>query len=136
MSEEFKLEIVTPERVIFSDNATSVLATSIVGRLEVLYDHRPLIAKLDRAPLCFKQKEQTNHLAVSGAGYLEVSPERVVILCDRAELAEEIDKKRAEEAKKRAEERLNRADDKIDEARANAALNRAMARLKTVEDTS
>lgn len=136
MSQEFKMEIITPERVVFSDNVTSVLVTSIEGRLEILYDHRPLITKLELSPLTFKQKDKTNIVSITGQGYLDVAPEKVMILCDTAELAEEIDKERAEEAKKRAEERLNSKDDKIDAARADAALNRALTRIRTVDKLS
>lgn len=133
MSEEFKLEIITPERVLFSDNVTSLSAYSIEGRMEILYDHRPLLTKLKVAPLTFRQNETENYAAISRPGFLEVAPEKVMVFCDVAELAEEIDKTRAEEAKKRAEERLKAREEKMDNVRAEAALNRAVARINTAK---
>ena len=136
MAQEFKLEIVTPEKVVFSDEVEVISANSVEGRFDVFYDHRPLVTKLQISPLTFKKEKQTQAVAISGSGYLEVAPKKVTILCERAELAEEIDKERAEEAKKRAEDRLNSKDEKIDEARATAALNRALTRIQTVEKFS
>ena len=73
-------------------------------------------------------------MAISG-GFLEVRPDRVIVLADAAERAEEIDVRRAEEAKRRAEERLKHPGSEVDVAKAEAALRRAVARLQVVEQT-
>lgn len=133
MSEEFKLEIITPERVVFSDNVSSISVYTLEGRIEVLHDHRPLVTKTVMALMNFKQDSKSNSASLSRPGFLEVAPGKATVLCDAAELGEEIDKERAEKAKERAEERLQTQDEKTDYARARAALNRAITRINAVE---
>ena len=127
-----KLEIVTAERVVYSDEADVLVVPGIEGQLGILPHHAPLMTTLQPGELRVRKGVEEFSLAISG-GFLEVRPDRVIILADAAERAEEIDVSRAEEAKRRAEERLRHPTSEVDAARADAAMRRALARLQVVE---
>jgi len=127
-----KLDIVTAERVVYSDEADVVVAPGIDGQLGILPHHAPLMTTLQPGELWVRKGGEEFSLAISG-GFLEVRPDRVIILADAAERAEEIDVSRAEEAKRRAEERLRQPTPEVDVAQADAAMRRALARLQVVE---
>lgn len=128
-----KLDIVTAERVIFSDDVDVIVAPGIEGQLGVLPHHAPLMTILQPGELLIKKKGgEEFSLAITG-GFLEVRPDRVVILADAAERADEIDIARAEEAKRRAQEWLSRPMPEVDAARADAALRRALMRLTVAQ---
>jgi len=127
-----KLDIVTAERVVYSDEADVVVAPGIDGQLGILPHHAPLMTTLQPGELRVRKGGEEFSLAISG-GFLEVRPDRVIILADTAERAEEIDVSRAEEAKRRAEERLRHPTPEVDVAQADAAMRRALARLQVVE---
>ncbi|MEW5762640.1 MAG: F0F1 ATP synthase subunit epsilon [Bacillota bacterium] len=124
-----KLAIVTPERLVFSDEVRYVQARGAEGELGILPDHAPLITSLKIGVLRIKKDGKWRKAAVSG-GFLEVKNNRVVILAPTCEMAEEIDVERAKRAKERAEERLRARTPDIDIRRAEAALARALARLQ------
>lgn len=128
-----KLDIVTAERVVYSQDVDAVIAPGIEGQLGILPHHTPLMTTLQAGELRVKRGGEEDSLAISG-GFLEVRPDRVIILADAAERAEEIDIARAEAAKQRAEQRLaDRHAAGLDETRAEAALRRALTRLTVVE---
>ena len=127
-----KLDIVTAERIVYSDEADVVVAPGIDGQLGILPHHAPLMTTLQPGELRVRKGGEEFSLAISG-GFLEVRPDRVIILADAAERAEEIDVSRAEEAKRRAEEWLKQPTPEVDVARADAAMRRALARLQVVE---
>ena len=127
-----KLDIVTAERVVFSEDVDVVVAPGIEGQLGVLPHHAPLMSILQPGELLVRKGGTEFCLAVSG-GFLEVRPDRIIVLADAAERAEEIDITRAEEAKRRAKQRLEEGVPDIDRARAEAALRRSLARLGAVE---
>jgi F-type H+-transporting ATPase subunit epsilon len=127
-----KLDIVTAEGVVYSDEVDVVVAPGIEGQLGILPHHAPLMTTLQPGELRVRKSGEKFSLAISG-GFLEVRPDRVIILADAAERAEEIDVRRAEEAKRRAEERLRQPTPEVDMAEAEAALHRALARLQVVE---
>jgi len=127
-----KLDIVTAERVVYSDEADVVVAPGIDGQLGILPHHAPLMTTLQPGELRVRKGGEEFSLAISG-GFLEVRPDRVIILADAAERAEEIDVSRAEEAKRRAEELLRHPTPEVDVARADASMRRALARLQVVE---
>jgi len=125
-----RFDIVTAERAVYSDDVDMVIAPGILGQLGILPHHAPLMTMLGPGELIVKKGGDELSLAVSG-GFLEVRPDRVIILADTAERAEEIDMARAEEAKRRAEQRLaERYTPEADAARAEASLRRSMIRLK------
>jgi F-type H+-transporting ATPase subunit epsilon len=128
-----KLDIVTAERVVYSQEVDAVIAPGEEGQLGILPHHAPLMTILKAGELVVRHGSQEDTLAISG-GFLEVRPDRVIILADSAERAEEIDVARAEAARKRAEERLrDRKAAGIDELRAETALRRAIARLSVAD---
>lgn len=128
MANKMRLDIVTPDRMVYSEDVTMVIARATDGDLGILPGHAPLIAGLTIWPLRIKTEEGEQQLSVGG-GFIEVRPDKVTILATSAELPEEIDIKRAEAAKDRAESRLKGGQD-IDVERAEMALRRAMTRLR------
>jgi len=129
-----KLDIVTAEGVVYSDEVDVVVAPGVEGQLGILPHHAPLMTTLQPGELRIRTGGEEFSLAISG-GFLEVRPDRVIILADAAERAEEIDVQRAEEAKRRAEERLKHPTPEVDVAKVEASLHRALARLQVVEQT-
>jgi F-type H+-transporting ATPase subunit epsilon len=127
-----RLEIVSAERVVFSDDVDVVVAPGVEGQLGILPHHAPLMTMLLPGELRVRKGGEELYLAISG-GFLEVRPDRVIVLADAAERVEEIDIARAEAAKRRAEEQLKHPTTEIDTARAEAALRRALARLQVVQ---
>ncbi len=128
----FRLEIVTAERVVFADEVNVLVAPGIEGQLGILPHHAPLMTMLEPGELLIRKNDEEIYWAISG-GFLEVRPDKVIILADACEQADEIDIARAEAAKRRAEERLKEKAPHIDYARAEAALRRSLARLKVAE---
>ncbi len=127
-----KLDIVTAEGAVYSDEVEVVVAPGIEGQLGILPHHAPLMTMLQPGELQVKKGGEEFSLVISG-GFLEVRPNRVIILADAAERVEEIDIARAEEAKRRAEELLRQPAPGIDTARAQASLSRALVRLQVVK---
>ncbi len=126
---KLKLDIVTAERVVYSDEVDLVVAPGVEGELGILPHHAPLMTMLQPGELRIKKGEEESYLAVSG-GFIEVRPDRVIILADAAERAEEIDIERAEAARRRAEEQLKQKLSRTDAAAAEAVLRRSLVRLK------
>lgn len=129
---KLRLEIITAERQILADDVDIVIAPGVEGELGILPHHAPLITMLKPGELLIRKDGEETYLAVSG-GFLEVRPDKVIILADACERAEEIDIARAQEAKRRAEERLKSRPPGIDVGQAEAALRRALVRLKVAE---
>ena len=133
MMATIKLDIVTAERMIYSEDVDVIIAPGVEGQLGILPHHTPLMTALQAGELHIKKGEEEFTLAISG-GFLEIRPDRVIVLADSAERAEEIDVARAEEAKRRAEQHLAAGRDSgLDEGQARASLLRAMARLRVAE---
>jgi F-type H+-transporting ATPase subunit epsilon len=127
-----RLEVVTPEKMVFSDDVDLVLAWGVEGQLGILPHHAPLMTMLQPGDLLIRKEGKEEYLTISG-GFLEVRPDKVVVLADACERAEEIDLARAEAAKQRAQEALKTAATVVDMAAAEAALRRSLARLKAAE---
>ena len=128
----FHLEIVTAERVVLSDEVDQVNAPTKDGRVGILPRHAPLLTILDVGELDIIKGDVRTPFAVTG-GFMEVLPNRVTILADAAERADEIDEARAEEARRRAEEQLTQRRSDQDMALAEAELRRAIIRLKVAQ---
>jgi len=124
-----RLSIVTAEREVFSDDVDEVVAPGVEGQLGILPHHAPLMTTLLPGELLVKKGGEEFYLAISG-GFIEVRPDRIIILADAAERVEEIDIARAEEAKRRAGKRLAEHVPGVDTARAEAALRRSLIRLQ------
>lgn len=133
MAEQIKLEVVTPDRMVLSENVDIVVATGSEGEFGVLHQHIPFLTTLQEGELRYREGGNLHYMAVNG-GFAEVTPEKVTVLAEAAELAREIDIDRAKRARERAEKRLAEAKrEELDHTRAEAALRRAMVRLKVAE---
>ncbi|MGQ9729032.1 MAG: ATP synthase F1 subunit epsilon [Candidatus Fervidibacter sp.] len=132
MARAFSVEVLTPEKVLFSsDQVVSLTVPAWEGSLGVMANHAPLVAALRIGVITLRLlNDDEVHISTTG-GFIEVADNRAVILCDIAELDKEIDVERARRALERALERLrNFQDPTIDRERARKAKERALARLK------
>jgi F-type H+-transporting ATPase subunit epsilon len=127
-----KLDIVTAEKVVYSGEVDIILAPGGEGVLGILPHHAPLMTTLKPGELVARKGSEEYCMAISG-GYLEVLPDRVIVLADEAERAEEIDIARAEAARKRAQEQLAHPASQMEAAAAEAALRRAIARIEVAD---
>ena len=125
----FRLSAVTPEKIVFEQDVTSIIAPGAIGYLGVLTNHAPIITPLQPGRLQVKDSGGGEALYFVAGGFLEVSKNLATILADAIEKPEEIDIERARSAESRARERLeHRSGREIDSARAEAALKRAIWR--------
>jgi len=127
-----RLEIVTAERLVYSDEVDMIIAPGIMGQLGILPHHAPLMTMLEPGELRLKKNGEETYMAISG-GFLEVLHNKVIILADTAERAEEIDIAHTIEAKQRAQEQLQLRPPGADLIAAEAALRRSLAQLKVAE---
>jgi len=124
-----RLDVVTAERLVLSEDVDIVIAPGIEGQLGIPAPSRPLMTLLDAGELIARKGQEEISLAVAG-GFLEVGKDRVIVLADIAERAEEINVEEAEEARKRAETALAEKKPGFDALVAEAALRASLARLK------
>jgi F-type H+-transporting ATPase subunit epsilon len=122
------LQIVTPDRMLVHEQVDEVEIPGVNGYFGVLPGHTPLLAALSVGELWYRKGQEKTYLAIA-LGFAEVLPDRVSILAQLAERADEIDVDRAESARKRAAERLEQKAD-VDYERARAALMKSMTRLQ------
>jgi F-type H+-transporting ATPase subunit epsilon len=128
----FSLEVITPEKVLLSQEAASIVLPAGNGSLGILPGHAPLISKVGIGILKVRDTAKKEKLVFVNDGFIMVSLEGVTILVRSAEAKEMIDVKRATAAKERAEQRLAHRDQNTDVQRARDALVRAECRLKIV----
>ena len=124
-----RFEIVTAERVVSSEEVDVVVAPGMAGEMAVLPHHAPLLTTLRPGEIRVVKDGEDSYIAVSG-GFMEVLGNKVTILADTAERAEEIDLQRTEEALQRAQEELASAASDMDLERALASIRRSQARMK------
>lgn len=124
------MEVATPERLVISQEVTSIVLPATEGYLGVLSGHAALITSLDAGVVRYRIDGQAQLMAISG-GFMEVKDNKAIILADTAEKADEINVERARRAKERAEKRLAEKAPDTDTKRAERALKRAIARLKS-----
>ncbi|MBI4912575.1 MAG: F0F1 ATP synthase subunit epsilon [Acidobacteria bacterium] len=135
MSNTLKLEVVTPERPVLSEQVSEVqFPTATEGYYGILPGHTPVMAPVGDGLLHFVKDGQKHWLTVFG-GFAEVGPDHVTILARASETADAIDVDRAEAARKRAADRLAQAKEDLDMDRARAALQRAMERLEAAKNS-
>ena len=126
------LEIVTPDKLVLSQDVDYVGAPGLLGEFGVMANHIPFLSALGIGSLMYKAGGKANYVFVSG-GFAEVSGNKVTVLAEVAERPEDIDAERARKAQERAKQRLERERDKIDYARATAAMQRSLYRLRVRE---
>ncbi len=129
MADTFQLEIVTPEKMVVRDVAEEMQIPGKDGYLGILPGHAPLITELAVGEITYRKDNVTEHLAVAW-GFAEVLPDKVTILAETAERADEIDTRRAQEAKQRAESALSKSNTEEDFKRTAGDLKRAETRLE------
>jgi F-type H+-transporting ATPase subunit epsilon len=133
MSQKLILSIVTPEKLLVSEEVDQVNAPGTEGDLGILYDHAPILTNLRSGQLSYENEGETIALVVSG-GYLEVTDNRVTVLAETGEFLHEIDRERAERAHAHAEKQLSQTDlSEEDFIEAQKKLFRATARLENLE---
>jgi F-type H+-transporting ATPase subunit epsilon len=132
MASTIRLEIVTPDKLVLSQDVDYVGVPGLMGQFGVLKNHIPFLSALAIGSLYYRTGGKIHFVFLSG-GFADVTQDKVTILAESAERAEEIDIARAKKAKERAEQRLQQERDKINAARAEAALKRAMHRITTKE---
>ena len=135
MAETIELEVVTPSGPVVSENVDIVTAPGYGGVFGVLANHAPFLSTIKIGELSYKQDGNEHDLIVSG-GFCEVSNNKITFIVESCEKGAEIDIDRALRAKERAEKRLAQAkskQEKFNEARAQAALARALARVRVAE---
>ena len=130
-----RLEVTTAERQVFADDVNVVIAPGIEGVLGILPHHAPLMTMLIPGELAVRKDNEEIFLAVTG-GFLEIRPDKVIVLADACERCEEIDLERAEDARRRAQERIKSMTPEIDHSRAEAALRRSLVRIKVAQRMS
>lgn len=136
MSENIKLEIVTPEKYVISESVQIVMAPGILGEFGVLSGHTPFLTSLEIGKVRYRDTSGNDRIIFINGGFAEAMPDRVTILAESAEKKEDIDYERAKAAYERAQQRLAEKKENIDYARAQSALNRAMTRLRIAEGGS
>ncbi|MBI2876491.1 MAG: F0F1 ATP synthase subunit epsilon [Candidatus Tectomicrobia bacterium] len=129
MDERISLEIVTPDRQLVKEIVDEVTAPGSEGYFGVLPGHIPFLTTLKIGEIAYRKDRETRYLAVSW-GYAQVEPDKVAILAEIAEPAEEIDVERAQRARLRAEKRLEEKDGELDFERARISLEKALIRLQ------
>ena len=130
-STSFRLEVVTPERVVFDGPVTSLVLPAADGLMGILPNHAPIVAALDVGEVTVSGESGGPEFMMVSDGFFEMADNHARILADTGERAEEIDPERAQQSEERARERLTHrgdADHALDVMRAERALNRAMWR--------
>ncbi|MBI5897577.1 MAG: F0F1 ATP synthase subunit epsilon [Desulfobacterales bacterium] len=134
MAENIKLEIVTPEKAVVSEEAQIVMAPGSLGEFGVLSGHTPFMTSLKLGIVRYVDKASKERFVFVSGGFAEALPNRVTILAESAERRKDIDIERAKAALARAEERLAKeGENAVDFTRARAALARAIIRIRLAE---
>jgi len=131
LPESIQLVVVTPERQLLRESVVEVTMPGLDGQLGILPGHAPLMTELGIGELAYRTSTSSQAVVLAViSGFAEVLPDRVTVLAETAERAEEIDLARAEAAKARAEKRLAAGDSNLDWDRANIALQRSVIRIQ------
>ncbi len=133
MSKQLQLEVVTPEASFFEGAVDMVVLRTTEGDIGILYNYEPTVAPLSIGALKIKIGEQYKVAACAG-GFVSIEPEKVTVVTDCAEWADNIDVERAEKSKERADKRLNEQHESINLARARVSLLRAINRIRVADD--
>ena len=134
LPKSLSLEVVTPDRAIVKETVDEVVLPGSEGSFGVLPGHAPLLATLQVGEMWYRKGQERHYLAIA-FGFVEVLPDRVTVLAQIAEKAEDIDTTRAEAAKTRAEQRITSRQTDLDFERARIALMKSLVRLQVVSRT-
>lgn len=136
MAAHIKLEVVTPGKIVVSENAQIVMAPGVLGEFGVLVGHTPFLTALKTGVVHYTDVQGGEHVVFVSGGFAEALPDKVTILVESAERRRDIDLERARASAERAQKRLaeQRSKDEVDFARAQAALQRALLRIRLAEN--
>ena len=129
----FKLEIVTPGKLVFSGDVLSFSAPGTAGGFQVLFDHAPLLAEIGVGEVKLTDAEGNERRYATSGGFVDVKKNHVVMLAETAERSDEIDMDRAKAARERATGQLAKQQVEPDAAGARSALQRALNRLRVAQ---
>ena len=129
----FKLEIVTPKKLIFTGDVVSFSAPGTVGGFQVLRDHAPLLSEIGIGEVKITDAEGNERRYATSGGFVDVKKNQVVLLAETAERSDEIDQERARTARDRASKRLSEHERDLDASRARGAFQRAVNRLRIAQ---
>lgn len=129
LADKISLQIITPEKVVYSDIVDMVNVPAVEGEIGILPNHIPLFTKIKPGEIKVKKNGSTDYLAVTG-GFINVQRGKVTILADYAIRSEDIEASRAEEAKKKAEEAMKNKESITNMAIAESELRKALLELK------
>ena len=132
MPKFFKLEVVVPDREIFSEEVSFITVPGAAGEFGVLARHEPLVSILNPGPFLVAQGATRKFYFVSG-GFIEVTPSSVTVLAEEFEPVEEINEEQEEKARKQALEKLAKSKDAVEKDASRGILRRAQARLAAVK---
>ncbi len=125
-----KLEVVSPDKMVYSEDISMLIVRSTAGDLGIMPKHAPLVAGLVPQAMRIKKEEGIEELIAVAGGFVEVQPEKITVLASAAETKDDIDAARAQKSYERAQKRISSKAADVDMARAEASLKRAMARLQ------
>ena len=133
MADTLKLEMVTPYKRVLSEEVDEIIAPGVAGELGFLPNHTPLLTTLKIGELTYRKGGNTFHVALNW-GYVEIEDDKVIILAETAEPADQIDLARAKEALGRAEDALKKLEPEDKDFRImEAALERAIIRIQVAD---
>lgn len=135
-SKELDLEIISPEKKVYSGKIISATIPGTKGNFQVLYNHAPLISTFETGIIKLDLTDKTTRVFTTSGGSVEVLDNKVLILSDTVEAVEDINVERARKSKERAEDRLSNRGGIVDVDRARASLARALNRIKATEKYS
>lgn len=127
------VEIVTPRRLLFSEEVDMVTLPGSEGQMGIMRSHAPLLTTLDVGEIVLHRKDKENEFIAVSGGIAEVRPNKVTILADTAERADEIDVKRAEEARERARKMIEEGGSEVHRPTLDMALRRSRVRMKVAQ---
>jgi F-type H+-transporting ATPase subunit epsilon len=133
MAGNITLEVVTPEKVVVSEEVQIAVAPGSLGEFGVLVGHTTFLTTLKTGTIHYTGADGAQRYIFTSGGFAEALPDKLTVLAESAERRRDIDTERAKAAMERAQRRLEKATDDIDFARAKAALERALHRIKLAE---
>jgi F-type H+-transporting ATPase subunit epsilon len=127
---KFKLEIITPTRVVFNGDVTSFSAPGVMGGFQILFNHAPMLGQVGVGLVKLTDPNGTEHIYATSGGFVDVIKNHVVMLAETVERYDEIDTKRAETARDRAKQKISDTHSELEKQEARSALERALNRLQ------
>ena len=133
MEKTFKLEIVTPYKVLFNGDVVSFTAPGVLGGFQVLYNHAPMLAQVGVGEVKLKEPNGSEVIFATSGGFVDVLDNFVTLLAETAERADEIDKQRAEISRDEAKQKLTEKLSELEYEQTKLSLDKALNRIRVAE---